>query len=192
MPPIHQYNRYHKLTLRLSRELIRDLKGDSSKWINDKRLTKGHFEWQTGYGAFSYSHSQINDVVQYIINQEEHYRKRTFAEDDITFLQKFDITYDKRYVFKPLDLLCILVPSLRDEEGGLRCFFYKHSIANATNRPPQFANTNLKVGSLSRVSNGIFIEIRILHYLFWPRSDRTICSTIVKNSQQMLKPFFLP
>lgn len=82
---------------------MQDIKGHSSKWINDKRLVKGHFEWQAGYGAFSYSHSQIDAVVKYIVNQEEHHRKRTFAEEYVTFLQKFKVDYDERYLFKPLE-----------------------------------------------------------------------------------------
>ncbi|GAB3778091.1 hypothetical protein GCM10028818_26360 [Spirosoma horti] len=84
-------------------DMMQDLKGDSSKWINEKRLVKGHFEWQTGYGAFSYSQSQIDSVVHYILNQEEHHRKRTFAEEYTLFLQKFAVPYDDRYLFKPLE-----------------------------------------------------------------------------------------
>ena len=84
-------------------DLLQDLKGDSSKWINAQRLTKGRFEWQSGYGAFSYGQSQIDSVVRYISNQEEHHRKRTFLEEYISFLQKFDVPYDERYVFKPLE-----------------------------------------------------------------------------------------
>jgi putative transposase len=79
------------------------LKMDSSKWINESRLTMGRFEWQTGYGAFSYGHSQIDDVVKYIQNQEEHHRKRTFLEEYTAFLNKFDVPYDERYVFKPVE-----------------------------------------------------------------------------------------
>ncbi|GAB4005922.1 hypothetical protein GCM10028808_06810 [Spirosoma migulaei] len=69
-------------------DLMQDLKGDSSKWINDKRLVKRHFEWQMGYGAFSYSHSQIDEVVQYISNQKEHHRKRTFLEEYTAFFKQ--------------------------------------------------------------------------------------------------------
>lgn len=84
-------------------DMMQDVKGDSSKWINDKRLIVGRFEWQTGYGAFSYGHSQIDDVVKYIINQEAHHRKRTFMEEYAGFLQKFDVPYDERYIFRPLE-----------------------------------------------------------------------------------------
>lgn len=82
-------------------DLLQDLKGNSSRWINEQRFIKGQFEWQSGYGAFSYSHSQIDRVVQYIIHQEEHHRKHTFLEEYMAFLQKFEIPYDERYVFKP-------------------------------------------------------------------------------------------
>lgn len=84
-------------------ELIQYLKMDSSKWINESRLTPGRFEWQTGYGAFSYGHSQIDNVVKYIQNQEEHHRKRTFLEEYVLFLDKFNVPYDERYVFKPVE-----------------------------------------------------------------------------------------
>jgi putative transposase len=84
-------------------ELIQQVKTDSSKWINENRLTVGRFEWQTGYGAFSYGHSQMDDVVQYIRNQEEHHHKRTFLEEYEAFLQKFEVPYDERYVFKPIE-----------------------------------------------------------------------------------------
>jgi hypothetical protein len=59
----------------------------------------GNFAWQEGYGAFSYSHSQIDEVVKYIINQEEHHRKKTFKEEYLEFLEKFGVEYDIRYVF---------------------------------------------------------------------------------------------
>ncbi|MGA0558770.1 IS200/IS605 family transposase [Larkinella sp. VNQ87] len=83
--------------------LLQDLKGDSSRWINTQQLVTGRFEWQAGYGAFSYSHSQIDKVVKYIINQEEHHRQKTFLEEYTTFLQKFNVSYDERYLFKPLE-----------------------------------------------------------------------------------------
>lgn len=80
-------------------DLMQDIKSGSSKWINESKLVKGKFEWQEGYGAFSYSSSQIDDVVKYIENQEEHHRKRTFREEYVDFLQKFKVDYDERYVF---------------------------------------------------------------------------------------------
>ncbi|MBO0950302.1 IS200/IS605 family transposase [Fibrella forsythiae] len=83
-------------------ELVQYFKMDSSKWINEKRLTPSRFEWQTGYGAFSYSHSQIGTVVNYIENQEQHHQKQSVHDEYIAFLQKFDVPYDERYVFAPI------------------------------------------------------------------------------------------
>ena len=81
-------------------DLLQDIKGSSSLWINKKRLVRGKFSWQEGYGAFSYGKSQINDVVQYITNQEIHHKKRTFAEEYLEFLKLFEIEFDERYVLK--------------------------------------------------------------------------------------------
>nr|WP_310587992.1 transposase [Larkinella humicola] len=83
--------------------LLQDLKGDSSKWMNDQRLIKGRFEWQSGYGAFSYGQSQIDRVVRYIKNQEEHHRTMTFLEESTTFLKKFNVPFDARYIFKAVE-----------------------------------------------------------------------------------------
>ena len=80
-------------------DLIRDIKNNSSKFINDKKLLNGKFSWQEGYGAFSYSHSQIENVYQYIANQEEHHRKKTFKEEYLDFLQKFEVEFDEKYLF---------------------------------------------------------------------------------------------
>lgn len=80
-------------------DMVQGLKANSARWINEKRLTPGRFEWQTGYGAFSYGHSQIDAVVKYIQNQEEHHRKRTFLEEYVAFLERFNVPYDERYVF---------------------------------------------------------------------------------------------
>mgnify|MGYP002076082577 CR=1 FL=1 len=84
-------------------ELMQDIKGDSSKWINQKGFTKGKFSLQEGYGAFSYSKSHVGAVVDYINNQEEHHKKKTFLEEYHDFLEKFDIEYDERYLFKPVE-----------------------------------------------------------------------------------------
>jgi REP element-mobilizing transposase RayT len=62
-------------------DLMQDIKGSSSKWINDKKLVKGKFSWQEGYGAFSYSKSQLPQVIKYIEQQEKHHKKRTFTEE---------------------------------------------------------------------------------------------------------------
>ena len=81
-------------------DLMQDIKGSSSKWINKKRFIKGKFEWQSGYGAFSYSRSQVREVIAYIENQEVHHHKITFLEEYKSFLEKFEIDYDERYIFK--------------------------------------------------------------------------------------------
>lgn len=83
-------------------DLMQDVKGDSSKWINEKGFVKGKFEWQAGFGGFSYSLSQIDHVVKYIQNQEIHHAKKTFLQEYIEFLEKFKVPYDERYLFKPV------------------------------------------------------------------------------------------
>jgi putative transposase len=84
-------------------ELMQDIKGCSSQWINKKQFVKGRFSWQEGYGAFSYSKSNVDHVIDYIKNQEIHHRKRTFIEEYNEFLEKFEIDYDQRYIFSPVD-----------------------------------------------------------------------------------------
>jgi putative transposase len=83
-------------------DLMRDVKGDSSVWINDNKLTRRHFQWQSGFGAFSYSRSDIDNVVRYINNQQEHHKKVSFHDELIAFLNEFDIAYDEKYLFHPL------------------------------------------------------------------------------------------
>ncbi|MBI3755184.1 MAG: transposase, partial [Deltaproteobacteria bacterium] len=80
-------------------DLARDIKAGSSNFINDKKWIYGKFNWQEGFGAFSYSRSQIDDVIQYILKQEEHHHKKTFKEEYIDFLKKFKIEYDEKYLF---------------------------------------------------------------------------------------------
>jgi putative transposase len=84
-------------------DLLQDIKGSSSGWINSKNLVKGKFKWQEGYGAFSYSHSQIDSVVKYIMNQEQHHKKRTFREEYIDMLKKFNVEFDERYILEDVD-----------------------------------------------------------------------------------------
>lgn len=81
-------------------DLMRMLKASSSKWINENKLVAGKFQWQEGYGAFSYSRSQRNDVIQYIINQEDHHATKTFREEYLEMLAKFNIEYKGEYVFE--------------------------------------------------------------------------------------------
>ena len=83
-------------------DLMQDIKGNSSKWINEKRFISGKFEWQEGYGAFSYGKSQLKNVIKYIENQESHHQKKTFVEEYLDFLQKFEVDYDEKYIFKEL------------------------------------------------------------------------------------------
>jgi putative transposase len=82
--------------------LMQEVKGDSSSWINNNNFTKGKFQWQEGYGAFSYSRSQLQDVIKYIQNQELHHKHRTFTEEYKDLLGKFEIEYDERYIFKQI------------------------------------------------------------------------------------------
>lgn len=81
-------------------DLVRDIKNNSSNFINDQKFVRGKFSWQEGFGSFSYSHSHIDQMYQYILNQEEHHRKRTFKEEYLDFLKKFDIEYNERYLFE--------------------------------------------------------------------------------------------
>jgi REP element-mobilizing transposase RayT len=79
------------------------LKSASSKWINDRRLVKGKFSWQEGYGAFSYARSQRNAVIQYIKDQEAHHSKKTFREEYMELLNDYRIAFDEKYVFEFYD-----------------------------------------------------------------------------------------
>ena len=83
-------------------DLVRDIKANSSRFINEKGWLNGKFEWQTGFGAFSYSHSQLTNVIHYIQNQEEHHRTKTFKEEYIEFLKLFNFTSQgSKIVFTP-------------------------------------------------------------------------------------------
>ena len=81
-------------------DLVRDIKNNSSNFINDHKLVKGKFEWQNGYGAFSYSHSHIKKVYDYILTQEGHHKKKTFQQEYIDFLTAFKIAYNEKYLFE--------------------------------------------------------------------------------------------
>jgi len=87
-----------KPSMRIS-DLIRDIKNNSSNFINSNNWIKGKFSWQEGYGVFTYSHSQIDNVYQYILNQELHHSKKTFKEEYIDFLKKFEIEFEDKYLF---------------------------------------------------------------------------------------------
>ncbi|HMU09584.1 MAG TPA: IS200/IS605 family transposase [Ferruginibacter sp.] len=84
-------------------DLVRDLKNNSSNFINDCRLINGKFSWQEGYGAFSYSHSHIGNVYDYILNQEQHHAKKTFKQEYLEQLKKYEIGYDEKYLFEWYD-----------------------------------------------------------------------------------------
>jgi len=81
-------------------DLVRDIKNNSSNFINDNKLIKGKFSWQEGYGAFSYSHSHIERVYNYVLNQEKHHKKKTFRDEYLEFLKKFDVEFDEKYLFE--------------------------------------------------------------------------------------------
>lgn len=83
-------------------ELMKNVKAKSSKFINDNKMTEERFEWQVGYGVFSYGHSQIDHVYKYIQNQEAHHRKQTFLNEYKEFLERFEIEYDEKHIFKEL------------------------------------------------------------------------------------------
>ena len=78
--------------------IARDIKANSSRWINERRLVKGKFEWQESYAAFSVGHSQVQIVSDYIDNQEKHHRKRTFMEEYVKFLAENEISFDSKYL----------------------------------------------------------------------------------------------
>lgn len=79
--------------------LIRDVKASSSGFINRERWVTGRFSWQEGFGAFSYSRSQLNTVIRYIRDQQKHHAKKTFRQEYEELLEKFAVSYDKRYIF---------------------------------------------------------------------------------------------
>ncbi len=83
--------------------LIQEIKRDSSEWINETKLVNGKFLWQEGYGAFSYAKSQVSAVCNYIAMQEQHHKKKTFREEYLEMLQKFEVEYDERYIFKDVE-----------------------------------------------------------------------------------------
>ena len=83
--------------------LIQEVKRDSSEWINRQCLTMGRFSWQEGYCAFSYSKSHIMQVAKYIERQEEHHKKKTFIDEYKQILKDFDLEYDEKYIFKPIE-----------------------------------------------------------------------------------------
>ena len=85
-------------------DLVRDVKRDSTNFVNQEIRPQRKFAWQEGFGAFSYSHAQIDSVVKYILNQQEHHRRKTFREEYESMLKEFAVEYNARYVFDWLDV----------------------------------------------------------------------------------------
>jgi putative transposase len=84
-------------------DLMRMLKATSSKWINENGFVKGKFQWQEGYSAFSYAHSQRDAVIKYIMTQEAHHASKSFREEYMSLLKNFGVTFDDKYVFEFYD-----------------------------------------------------------------------------------------
>jgi len=84
-------------------DLVREIKVGSSDFINRKKWVRGRFSWQEGYGAFSYGHSQLDTIIRYIQNQEQHHRRRSFKDEYLASLKKFEIPFEEKYVFQFLE-----------------------------------------------------------------------------------------
>jgi len=84
-------------------DLVRDVKNNSTRFINEKGWLPKRFQWQSGYGAFSYGHSQLDDVFKYILNQETHHRQRTFKDEFLELLKRFEIEFQEPYLFEWYD-----------------------------------------------------------------------------------------
>jgi putative transposase len=81
-------------------DIVRDIKNNSSRFINEQRFLPRKFNWQEGYGCFSYSHSHIQRVYNYILNQKAHHQKRTFKQEYTELLERFEVEHDERYLFE--------------------------------------------------------------------------------------------
>jgi len=84
-------------------DLVREIKKSSNEFINQKKFSKFKFQWQEGFGAFSYSHSNIDNVVKYVLNQKEHHNKKSFKQEYLDFLKKFEIEFKDDYLFEWID-----------------------------------------------------------------------------------------
>jgi len=89
------YNLNHRIP-----DLVNEVKTSSNKWIKEKRLSKHRFSWQNGYGAFTHSHTQIDQVVKYVMNQEKHHKKKSFREEYLEFLHRNEIQYSEEHLFE--------------------------------------------------------------------------------------------
>lgn len=85
-------------------ELVKHIKGDSSAWINKNNFTKQRFSWQSGYGAFSYTQKELPMLINYIKNQKEHHRKKSFTDEYVYYLEKYGVDFDPRYIFDPIEI----------------------------------------------------------------------------------------
>jgi REP element-mobilizing transposase RayT len=84
-------------------DLVRDVKNGSTNFINRKGWVLGRFCWQEGFGAFSYGHSQLSGIINYIRDQEQHHARRSFRDEYLRFLKRYEIEHEERYIFKPLE-----------------------------------------------------------------------------------------
>lgn len=99
---IHIFFCYRNISISIS-DLMKVVKVESTNFINEKKFLRSPFYWQEGYGAFSYSKSQKENVINYILNQKEHHQKRSFKDEYIGFLNKFEIDFKNEYIFDFLD-----------------------------------------------------------------------------------------
>ena len=84
-------------------DLVRDIKSNTAKYINDQKMVLGKFSWQRGFGAFTYSKSQVPDVINYIQNQENHHKRKSFKDENLEILKKFGIEHRGEYLFEWYD-----------------------------------------------------------------------------------------
>jgi putative transposase len=84
-------------------DFVKEIKVESNEFINSKKWVRGRFSWQEGYGVFSYSHSHVGAVIKYIQNQEKSHQRKTFKEEYLEVLQKFEISFEEKYVFEFFD-----------------------------------------------------------------------------------------
>ena len=84
-------------------DLVKEVKRCSTNYINEQRWVRGHFSWQSGFAGFSYSRSQLERVINYIENQEKHHRKKTFREEYLEMLKKFEVMYNERFIFDDIE-----------------------------------------------------------------------------------------
>jgi len=84
-------------------DFVKEIKVESNEFINSKNWMRGKFNWQEGYGVFSYSHSHLDTVVKYVLNQEVHHQRKTFRQEYLTLLEKFEGPFEERYLFDFID-----------------------------------------------------------------------------------------